>query len=617
MKNIAKLLLLAAAALSAAYGCRMTEEDPERSKAAEKMYSVHFVADEIETKTVFTDAQTVDGATEYPTRWSANDSKIAVSLNLNNFRGADVNPSADFTTATFDAEFPQSEVQAPYTFYALTPYSACVGATSSHGGWHFNIPTEQTPLATTCDEAAMVLAASQEAAAIEDFSEIQMQFTHLTAYGKLTLKNISLPQGAEIQTIDLTASVPFAGRFYYNFAEQELSESSSSRTITFKMDNLEMDSSGNIADIWFACAPADFGGGTIKVDVNTDKGILSRTVSIPDGKLAFQAGRISKFSVNMADATFTQVVDRWVLVSDASSLKAGDEIIIATSATAGSAYAMSTQQNNNNRGRASVTIAKDSDDKMIIQNPGTSVEVIKLVPGAYSNYFYLQEATSTTGRYLGTTSSLNNNYLHSNAPNTASNETNKGFYNWMFFINNNVATITAYQDIVLSFMGYTIATYYKQIRYNNTRNQYLFAAYLSTLRNNWSPTSTNNSIVNVYVYRREVGANPDGDPILEQTEYGAYLTTGNNLYGAGAQMSREYMNDGTVTFAILTPATYNIAEFNSIPVSPAKGDSFTLTYRQITGRNVTEANYSVTVVKIDGPKVWLSAGGGNGFIVKK
>ena len=56
------------------------------------MYAVHFVADEIETKTVFTDAQTSDGQTEYPTRWSENDARIAVSLNLNNFRAATVIP---------------------------------------------------------------------------------------------------------------------------------------------------------------------------------------------------------------------------------------------------------------------------------------------------------------------------------------------------------------------------------------------------------------------------------------------------------------------------------------------------------------------------------------------
>ena len=604
MKNTVKLFLLAAAALTVVYSCRMAEEDPERAKAAEKMYSVHFVADEIETKTVFTDAQTVDGQTEYPTRWSVNDSKIAVSLNLNNFRGADVNPSADFTTATFDTEFPQSEVQAPYTFYALSPFSACVGATSSHGGFHFNIPTEQTPLATTCDEAAMVLAASQGAAAIEDFSSIRMQFTHLTAYGKLSLKNITLPQGAEIQSIDLTASVPFAGRFYYNFDEEELSESSTSRTVTIKMDNLSLNS-GNIADIWFACAPADLGGGTVKVDISTSSGVLSRTVSIPTGRLTFQAGRISKFSVNMADATFTQAVDRWVLVSDASSLRADDEIIIATSATAGSAYAMSTTQNNNNRGRASITIVKDTDNKMIIQNPGTSVEVVKLVTGGYSNYFYLQEATSTQGRYIGTTSSTSQNYLRSNTPSTATNSTNKGYYNWRFYISNNVATITAYQSV--SSWG---TTYYKQIRYNSN----LFAAYRSTSQTAYAGGSTGS---NVYIYRKESGVNVDDDPILEQSIYGAYLTSGNKLYGTGCQLSREYINDGTVTFAILTPATYNISEFNGIPISPAKGDTFTLNYRQITGRNETEANYSVTVVKVDGPKVWLSAGGGNGFIVKK
>ena len=606
MKNIVKLLLLAAAALSAAYGCRMTEEDPERSKAAEKMYAVHFVADEIETKTVFTDAQTVDGATEYPTRWSANDTKVAVSLNLNGSRAATVIPSADFKSATFDTEFPQSEVQAPYTFYALSPYSAAVGATSSHGGWHFNIPTEQTPLATTCDEAAMVLAASQEAAAIEDFSEIQMQFTHLTAYGKLTLKNlVGIPQGASITSIELTASESFAGRFYYDFAEAALSESSPSRTITLKPDNLAQ-TSGNIADIWFACAPADLGGGTIKVDVNTDQGVLSRTVSIPAGKLAFNAGRISKFSVDMTNAEFNQTTDRWVLVTNASTLAAGDEIIIASSATPGSsAYAISTTQNQDNRGCTSVTVASENGE-IVLNNPGSTVEVLTLVSGYYSGYFYLKETTTTTGRYLGTTSSTRNNYLRSSAANTASNSTNRGYYNWIFNISNNVAYITAYQYVWKS--G---AYNYKHLRHNNQSS--IFSAYIYTSRTSWSGTGSQN----VYVYRKVAGVNLDDDPILEQNEYGAYLTTGNNLYGAGAQLSREYMNDGTVTFAILKPVTYSITEFNNIPTSPAKGDAFTLNYNLISGRNASFKDYDVTVLKVDGAKVWLTDGAGNGFIVKK
>ena len=604
--------MAAALVLAAVQGCRMREQDPERQKA-ERMFGVHFVADEIETRTVFGEAEQGDAGITYPTLWTDDDSKIAVSLNLNGMRGADVVPAQDYKSATFDTEFPQSEVQAPYVFYALSPYSAAVGATTNHGGYHFNISTDQTPLATSCDPAAQVLAASAGAASIDAFSNVQLHFDHLTAYGKLTLKNVTIPQGAAIQSIELTPSVPFAGRFYYNFAEGTLEESSTSHTITIKPDNLTYSQNGsaqNIADIWFACAPCDMGGQTIKVDINLSVGVLSRTASIPAGKLAFQAGHISKFGIDMSGATLTQPVDRWVLVTDASKLKAGDQIIIANSATAGSGYAISTTQNNNNRGRASVTIAKDTDNQMILQNPGNSVEVLNLVSGAYSGYFYLQEATSTQGRYLGTTNatSSNQNYLRSNDPSTATNSTNIGFYNWKFYISNAVATITAYQSITTGYIFTT--TYYKQIRYNST----LFSAYRSTSQSSYDGFNTGS---NVYVFRKETGINPDEDPILNYSAYGAYISGNNKIYAIGDQLSREYMNDGTVSFAILTPATVEVAEFNNIPVDPVKGDAFTLNYTLITGRNMTDTDYNVSVLKVDGPKVWLTDGSGNGFIVKK
>ena len=134
-----------------------------------------------------------------------------------------------------------------------------------------------------------------------------------------------------------------------------------------------------------------------------------------------------------------------------------------------------------------------------------------------------------------------------------------------------------------------------------------------TSRTSWSGTGSQN----VYIYRKEAGINVDTDPILEQDIYGAYLSSGNKLYGAGSQLSREYINDGTVTFAILTPTIAEVVEFNGIPVDPAKGDTFTLNYNVISGRNASDTDYNVTVVKVDGPKVWLSAGSGIGFIVKK
>lgn len=596
-------------------GCSVTEEDLSSGKApavSEKMYPVHFVADEIGTRTVFGDAETAGGTTSYPTLWTTNDTKIAVSLNLKDFRGADVVPADDFKSATFDAAFPQSEVTDPYVFYALSPFSAAVGASSSHGGWHLDIPAGQTPLAGSCDEGAQLLVASAEAASIEEFSSVAMHFDHVTAYGKLTLKNVSLPQGATVQSIDLTASVPLAGRFYYSFEEGVLEESSSSRTVTLRPDNLTLEGE-NSGAIWFACAPADLGGGTLRIDVNTSAGILSRTLEIAEGKLAFKSGRISKFSVNMADAEFAEAVDRWVLVTDASTLAAGDEIIIASSATAGAAYALNTTQSTGNtpgRGLASVTIAQGVDGQMVVQNPGATVEVLTLVPGYYEGTFYLEEKTSSTGRYLYASNNYSTNGLNSAVASTATSSSNRDYASWKITVRDRAAVISTYGTVKQN--NWSSTSYYRQIRLNGTT---AFRTYRSSSQTTWD--STTGGTTEVYVYRKEAGVNLDDDPILEQEAYGAYLSGSNRVYGAGDQLSREYLGDGTLTFAILSPAVYGIAEFGGIPISPAKGDTFTLNYNVISGRNQTDTDYNVTVVKVDGPKVWLSAGGGNGFIVKK
>ena len=600
-KRLVSLLALTAV-LSGLSACKMTEEDPsEKAVKQERQYPVHFVADEIETKTAFTDAETSDGKTLYPTLWTANDSKIAVSLNLGGAKGAAVTPSADFKSATFDADFSASEVVAPYTFYALSPFSALVGASSSHGGFHFSIPATQTPLEGSCDEAAQVMAASSAVESIADFSSVKLHFSHVTAYGKLTLKNMVLPEGATVQSIDLTASTPFAGQFYYKFEDGSLEESASSRTVTLTSETFAVDASGNLADLWFACAPADLGGGTLKVDVNTSAGVLSRTVDVPAGGLAFSSGKVSNFGVNMSSAEFTQTEDRWVLVTDSSTLKAGDEIIIANSATVGAAYAISTTQNTNYRGYTAVSIAKDTDGQTVLQNPSSTVEHFILVAGTgtYSSCFRLKDATNTTEGYLAATNSGSNNYLL-----TANN--NNTYDNWVITITTQATHISTYGTVRNS--G---SSYYRHIRFNSDR----FATYRSSSRTSWNSSTAGTK--GPFIYRKDTGINPESDPIVEMEEYGAYLSGNNRVYGAGCQISREYMEDGTVSFAILSPATYEIAEFNGIPVNPAKGDNFTLNYNLITGRNQSDTDYNVTVVKVDGPKVWLSAGSGNGFIVKK
>ena len=78
-------------------------------------------------------------------------------------------------------------------------------------------------------------------------------------------------------------------------------------------------------------------------------------------------------------ATFTEQstppepsTDEYELVTNISQLSAGDKIIIANTATAGSGYAISTTQNDNNRAATAVTIANSK------ITPGNSVQILTL-----------------------------------------------------------------------------------------------------------------------------------------------------------------------------------------------------------------------------------------------
>ena len=94
MKRVLTFLPGIVAILGALSACNMTEQEQEPGKAAaEKVYPVHFVADEIETRTAFGEATESGGVTTFPTLWTVNDSEIAVSLNLNPAKSATVNPA--------------------------------------------------------------------------------------------------------------------------------------------------------------------------------------------------------------------------------------------------------------------------------------------------------------------------------------------------------------------------------------------------------------------------------------------------------------------------------------------------------------------------------------------
>lgn len=381
MKNFGKFFVAIAAAVVALSGCQKVDEQiPSTTK------TVSFFARSIETKTAFGEKE----GTSYPTLWTDNDTKVAVSLNRAAAKQADVIPADDYKTATFDVEI-EDDLTGSYAFTAVSPASAALGI-SAEKGINIQVPTTQTPTEASVDEAAQILVATtSEVDVFPD--EVTLDFTHFTAYGKISILN--LESGSTISAISLTADSNWAGRWYYN--NGVVSENSASATITINTTSA--------ADNWFACAPVELGGQDIKVTVTTDKGNYVKTITLPTGK-KFESGKIAKFSVDFDGITTDEDVI-YTLVKDIADLTVGSEVIIAASS---SGFALGTTQNSSNR--AAVAITKTGET---IKNPGDDVQILTLGKGNKTNtaafytgagYLY---ASSSSSNQLKTETTLSDN----------------------------------------------------------------------------------------------------------------------------------------------------------------------------------------------------------------
>ena len=375
MKNLYKSVLVIAAAALTFASCQK-ETLPEQST----LKTVNFVAQTLETKTAF---GTPSGTT-YPTLWTATDSLVKVATNAANAKDAHVSAASDGKSASFSLTMTAPEAES-FVFNALSPAAAFVGVSTNNNTWNLTIPTTQTPSANSVDPLAQILVA--KSASFSSFPEnVDLSFSHFTAYGKLNITN--LKSGAAVSSVTLTAESNWAGRWYCNLADGTAAENSASATIAINTTST--------SNIWFGCAPVDLGGKTIKVTVATDKGNFEKTITIPSGK-KFESGKIAEFTVNFsgvepkADAFYS-------LVTSTDALTVGSEVIIVGFGDKGTA-ALSTTQQPNNRAAAGVTVESDK-----VKNPSDGVQVFTLGFGELGN----SVAFSTGAGYIYAASSGNN-----------------------------------------------------------------------------------------------------------------------------------------------------------------------------------------------------------------
>ena len=553
MKKIIHIAVTALMALAALSGCRNAEQEvPEASSVK----TVRFHAGAAPTRTAF--AEAVDGV--YQTLWTENDSDILLSLNYGKAEASAVTPSADGTTASFEASFDASATSAPYTFYAVSPASAARAISPSRSAWSVYIAAFQHPSALSVDEDAQLLVAKSAASATLP-GEVDLHFSHLTAYGRIALKNLELGD-ATVSKVDLIFSTPVVGEWYWG-EDGTLTANGDSHTIT-----LDTDASG---DLWFACAPVDVSGQTLKLVVFTDQGNLTREITFPEGR-KFNSGKVARFSVDMAGIEI-QGGDTFVLVTDASELQAGDEVLVVSK---DGTYALGAQQSSY---RKEVSVNATGG---VIADPGEATVLTLELGSAIGTWSF-----RTGNAYLASTPS--GNYLTEVASKNAN-------ASWKVTVSSSATLIQAQ------------AGGSKLLKHNPSAHR--FSCYKNS--------STN--VENVVLYRKgSVPTSVEDDPLTAYDAYGSYLTGVERTYEPGVdQLLRSYP-DGKLEFAILRAADKEQLVVSGFDPSLAKGDAVTVTVAWRKGLNflLKEKSFDLKVVKEDGPKVWLGDGSGQGLILKK
>ena len=233
-------------------------------KAASGPQRVQFQATAtVPTRTAFT---TPDGDI-YPAVWTADDRAVRISLNGGTPVEAAVHAADDGQSARFEARF-TADGSGNCTFYALSPSSAY--RSLSGDGWDYEIPTVQTPTERSVDPAAMVLAATSSTTEGMP-AEVTLPFRHLTAYGLMTLEGLD----TDLRSVTLD----FGG----------------AHSLTLNTASAQ--------DIWFGTKPEDLSGKVVTVTAKTGTGRYRREVTFPEGR-ALEAGKVARFTVNMADAAY-------------------------------------------------------------------------------------------------------------------------------------------------------------------------------------------------------------------------------------------------------------------------------------------------------------------------
>ena len=334
MKNLLKKAMLFAAAAMAFVSCQNDTTGDETINVPGFEVSVNATTSEV-ARSAFGDYNSTDKT--YPTLWEGNEAwwigvndKYAESVKTITFSNGNTAANAKFELA----EAPTAASDGTYTLFALSPASAWSSYKLADDYLRFYIARNtQTPTATSCDPASQVLFAKSEA--MESANAFSVNFTHLSAYIKFSFTNVA--EGGVVNSVTIAADdVNLAGRYAYKPSTGELVEHDRlEKSITLVTESHE--------NLWVAVAPVDLSGKKLTFSITTDKGILSKEVTMP-ATAKLESGKVVTFNVNMAGIEYPSVEagEEWQLITDTANLTEGEYIIVGKSQAGNVVYLPST-----------------------------------------------------------------------------------------------------------------------------------------------------------------------------------------------------------------------------------------------------------------------------------
>lgn len=461
MKNLYKYLLAVATVAMAFTSCSKDEISDPSIEAQKVTFTVTSGSD-LETAPA---SRTEFDEETGQMNWSADGEALEVIQIL----GSEISHATteaytiENRVAKFQVSFDALTGSEPYdlTYSAVYPavnYSEDTKKTYEE--FRIKLPAAQTPTETGFDPNADLLLAKPETRTAQpaEGEELNFRFKRVAAIAKMTLKGI--PAGEKLAKVELTASQPMAGYSRTNLKTGEIYDIGYYKEETMTLTLNDRETTGEDV-IWFTSLPCVFGeGDSFTVKAYTDKATYEKTVSFSTPEaFKFVSGGLTRFGITGMTRT-ESVVDEYVLLTNVADLSVGDQIII-TSGTDGAVKAISTTQNNNNRGATDIEIASNT-----ITTIPANAQIITLETGMVANTFAFHVEGDVTGYLYAASSSKNYLKTQDNIDGNAS---------WTIDVaESGVATIEAQGDYTRNLLQYNNSNKLFSCYSNKQQDVYIF-----------------------------------------------------------------------------------------------------------------------------------------------